>query len=139
MRAATWRRTRGDCQNPWPRAVSDRLVESSRREVLRITLRASSLALSLSLSRRRVDHPSLGSLTEREEPYLDHRGPRQPKTQPFCRTLQTGTKVSVSVTEVVVGVHHVSRLFDGYVDFRAETCSPVSPAGTRNSMHAQSP
>lgn len=27
------------------------------------------------LSRRRVDHPSLGSLTEREEPYLNHRSP----------------------------------------------------------------
>lgn len=49
-------------------------------EVLLITLRASSLALSLSLSRRRVDHPRSAALPSGRNPNLNHRSPRQPKT-----------------------------------------------------------
>lgn len=56
--------------------------------------------LTGSLSRRRVDHNSLGSLTEREEPNLTpppspNPNPRQPETSPSA---------DVCVTEVVVVV-----------------------------------
>lgn len=74
-------------------------------------------ALLLVPSRRRVDHCSLGSLTEREEPNLKSPKP-QSQTQashptqaqdmlPFCRTLQAHTPTHthvVAVTEVVVVV-----------------------------------
>lgn len=93
-----------------------------------------------------MDHNSLGSLTEREDPNpnpLPNPNPIQPNTSPSAEPCRYGTRFRVHVTEVVVvGGRGIACACDMmmrvlYLDFRVETCSFSSASltdRTRDSM-----
>lgn len=88
----TWRHTRGNCQNPWPRAVFDRQRRRQARKDVLHCLPCYWLSVTSQSGSQLARQPyrAGGTQPANLKPLPQSKTQDRPKTSLFCRTLQAG-------------------------------------------------